>query len=96
VTNTGKKAGTETPQVYLTLPSATGEPGSRLVGFSNVTLKAGESKKVSVTIDRSSADKPLSYWDSTAHAWATAPGTYGVTVGGSSQGTLTASFTVAP
>lgn len=95
VKNTGSKTGTESPQVYLTLPAATGEPGSRLVGFTQVTLKAGESKKVSVTIDPSSADEPLSYWDSTAHAWATAPGSYGVTVGGSSQGTLSASFTVA-
>lgn len=95
VQNTGSTTGTETPQVYLRLPASTGEPGSRLVAFSQVTLKAGESQKVTLTIDPTSADMPLSYWDTTTHGWAIAPGTYGVTVGGSSQATLGASFTVA-
>jgi beta-glucosidase len=92
--NTGSTTGTETPQVYLTLPSSTGEPGSRLVSFSQVTLRAGESQRVTAVIDPASSDKPLSYWDTTAHAWATAPGSYSVAVGGSASATLSAAFTI--
>ena len=85
VTNTGTVTGTETPQVYLTLPSATGEPGKRLVGFDQVTVKAGRSVRVTVTIDPQSPDHPLSYWDTTSHAWKTLSGSYGVQVGSSSR-----------
>jgi beta-glucosidase len=85
VTNTGPVAGTETPQVYVTLPASTGEPGKRLVGFDRVTLRPGKTAHVQVTIDPTTVDHPLSYWDSTAHAWATAPGGYGVSIGSSSR-----------
>ncbi|WP_100059429.1 glycoside hydrolase family 3 C-terminal domain-containing protein [Leifsonia xyli] len=95
VTNTGKTTGTTTPQVYLTLPASTGEPGSRLVSFEPVTLRGGESKRVTVTIDPTSVDKPLSYYSTAANAWTTAPGTYRVTVGDSSKASLAATFTVA-
>jgi len=95
VTNTGKTTGTTTPQVYLTLPASTGEPGSRLVSFEPVTLRGGESKRVTVTIDPTSVDKPLSYYSTAANAWTTAPGTYRVTAGDSSKASLAATFTVA-
>lgn len=95
VKNTGTKAGSTPAQVYLTLPSSTGEPGQRLVGFDSVPLSPGASKKVSVVIDPSAANEPLSYWNTTSHAWETAPGTYGVHVGDSSTASLSASFTVA-
>jgi beta-glucosidase len=85
VTNTGAVTGTETPQVYLTLPTATGEPGKRLVGFDKVTLRPGRTGHVRVTIDPRSPDHPLSYWDTATHAWVTAPGDYGVRVGSSSR-----------
>ncbi len=95
VTNTGKSTGTTTPQVYLTLPASTGEPGSRLVSFEPVTLRAGESKRVTVAIDPTSVDKPLSYYSTAANAWTTDPGTYRVAVGDSSTASLAATFTVA-
>jgi beta-glucosidase len=96
VRNDGTRAGTETPQVYLTLPAATGEPGRRLVGFAQVTLRPGQAERVQITIDPGSADHPLSYWDTTSHTWATAPGTYGVQVGSSSQNLpLSGSFRIA-
>jgi beta-glucosidase len=95
VRNTGAQAGTETPQLYLTLPSATGEPGKRLVGFEQVTLKPGKSTRVQVTIDPGTPDHPLSYWDTSSHTWVTAPGAYGVQVGSSSRTLpLTGSFQV--
>jgi beta-glucosidase len=85
VRNNGTRSGTETPQVYLTLPDTTNEPGQRLVGFDQVTLAPGHAERVSIKIAPSAADHPLSYWDTTSHAWETAPGTYEVHVGGSSQ-----------
>ena len=85
VTNTGRVAGTETAQAYLTLPAATGEPGRRLVCFGQVALRPGESRTVTFRVDARSADHPLSYWSTTAHAWAVAPGTYRLAVGPSSQ-----------
>ena len=52
VKNTGKRAGTETAQVYASLPDAAGEPPKRLVGWTRVELGAGESKQVSVPVSR--------------------------------------------
>jgi len=85
VTNTGSQEGTDTPQVYLTLPSSTGEPGSRLVAFGQVDLKPGQSRQMDLPIDAGSAQHPLSYWDTTGHDWATAAGTYLVEVSTSAE-----------
>ena len=63
VRNNGPVAGTDTPQAYLPLPAATGEPGRRLAGFDQVTLRPGQARWVSSTIDPGSATHPLSYWD---------------------------------
>ena len=96
VRNTGTRTGTATPQLYVTLPPTTGEPGKRLVGFDRVTLRAGQSTRVQLTVDASSADHPLSFWNTAAHAWDTASGTYAVQVGASSRDLpLTSSFTIA-
>lgn len=94
VKNTSDTAGSTTPQVYLTLPASTGEPGDRLVSFDTVTLRAGESTKITVTIDPASVDRPLSYYSTAANAWVTDPGTYGIAVGDSSKASLAATFTV--
>ncbi len=83
--NDGSRTGTDTPQVYLTLPAATGEPGRRLVGFGQVTLRPGQVRRVSVTIDPGSAQHPLSYWSTASHSWATLPGQYQVSAGSSAQ-----------
>lgn len=95
VANTGSQPGQATPQVYLTLPASTGEPGQRLVAFSKVSLKPGQSATVTETIDPTDASEPLSYWSTTDHSWATAPGIYGVAVGSdSSTAALSGSFAV--
>jgi beta-glucosidase len=82
VTNTGTRGGTDTPQVYLSFPPAAGEPPKRLVGWQRVTLAAGESRTVSVTVDPASSAHPLSIWDPhpPAGAWRTVRGPYTVTV----------------
>ena len=81
VKNTGSRAGAEIAQVYASLPASAGEPPKRLVGWSKVELKPGESKRVELSID----PKYLSIFDDTANSWKLVPGTYSFMVGGSSQ-----------
>jgi beta-glucosidase len=79
--NTGKRSGSEIAQVYASLPDSTGEPPKRLVGWTRVELKAGESKQVTVPLGR---DR-LSIFDEAADSWRLVPGSYTIRVGGSSQ-----------
>jgi beta-glucosidase len=79
--NTGSRAGAEIAEVYAALPASAGEPPKRLVGWSKVNLKAGESKEVTVTVD----SKYLSIFDEATDAWKLVPGIYSFMVGGSSQ-----------
>ncbi|WP_232549962.1 beta-glucosidase family protein [Propioniciclava soli] len=86
VTNRGKVAGTEIPQVYLTLPNGAHEPGKRLVGFDRITLAAGQSKQVELMIDSTDANHPFSVWETKGRVgWRTYNGKYGVSVGSSSR-----------
>ncbi|WP_345800475.1 glycoside hydrolase family 3 C-terminal domain-containing protein [Microbacterium sp. AZCO] len=96
ITNTGTRAGSETAQAYLTLPSSTGTPGSRLIGWKSVTLAPGEHANVTITLSpQDLADLHLlQYWDVAAKGWQTAKGTYGVAVGGSSQAPVATQFTI--
>jgi beta-glucosidase len=81
VKNTGSRTGGEIAEVYAALPADAGEPPKRLVGWSKVWLKAGESKDVSVSVD----PKYLSIYDEAASGWKLVPGAYTFMVGGSSQ-----------
>ena len=89
--NAGTRDGSEIAQVYARRP---GDPAGvrRLVGFTKLALKAGESKSVTVPID----PLYLSSFDATLHRWIELPGTYAVMVGGASRGDLlTGSFSLA-
>lgn len=81
VTNTGNRAGSEIAEVYAALPDNANEPPKRLVGWSKITLGAGESKTVTVDVDR----KYLSIFNVERDAWQLLPGVYTFMVGGSSQ-----------
>ena len=95
VQNTGKVAGAEVPQVYLGLPANANQPPKRLAGFEKIWLKPGEKKHVTITIDPSATNHPLSIWDADTDAWKTLDGSYKVYVGNSSDKiTLTDSITV--
>ncbi|WP_051707065.1 MULTISPECIES: beta-glucosidase [unclassified Streptomyces] len=96
VTNTGKRTGTEVPQVYLRLPDAAGEPSPRLVSWDRVTLKPGESRTVTVRLTgRAVADRHLTqYWDTGRNAWRTPSGRFTALVGPSSDTVLQQSFTL--
>jgi beta-glucosidase len=83
ITNSGSRAGSEAPQLYLRLPSLPGvpEPPAQLKGFHKVALQPGQSVRVSFPIE----GRALSYWDTSAGGWRVAPGCYGVMVGSSSR-----------
>lgn len=81
IKNTGSRTGTEIAQVYLSLPSSTGEPPKRLVGWERVTLAPGRSRTVHVEIDPDSPDHPFSYWSTRRGDWHIPPGFFKVSVG---------------
>ena len=81
VKNTGSRAGTEIAELYCSLPEAAGEPPKRLVGWSRIELGPGESKQVTVAVNR---DR-LSIYDEGSDGWKLVPGSYTLMVGGSSQ-----------
>jgi beta-glucosidase len=82
VANTGHRAGAEVAQVYVSDPSATvPRPERELKGFVRVVLKPGESRHLSVRLDRRS----LAYWDVDSHGWKVDPGKFVVRVGGSAE-----------
>ena len=81
IKNTGKRDGAEVAEVYASLPASAAEPPKRLVGFSKVPLKAGESKEVTVEVN----PKYLSIFNVEQNGWQLLPGEYTFMVGGSSQ-----------
>ncbi|MGA9063021.1 MAG: glycoside hydrolase family 3 C-terminal domain-containing protein [Terracidiphilus sp.] len=81
VTNTGNRAGAEVVQVYVADPPANGEPPHQLRAFAKVQLKPGETKPVSLMLDRQS----FSTYDPATHHWTIRPGTYEILVGTSSR-----------
>ncbi|MCL2735802.1 MAG: glycoside hydrolase family 3 C-terminal domain-containing protein [Propionibacteriaceae bacterium] len=85
VTNTGAVAGSEIPQVYLTLPASSDTPGKRLVAFDRIDLAPGQTTHVTEVIDSTTADHPMSVWDEASGQWVLVPGNYGVSVGASSR-----------
>jgi beta-glucosidase len=82
LTNTGSRTGTEVAQVYVgRLPTSLPTPVKQLAGVARVTLRPGESRTVTVSLDRQS----LSYWDSQADRWVTPGGKVSVLLGSSSR-----------
>ncbi len=81
VKNTGRRAGSEIAEVYVSLPQEAGEPPKRLVGWAKVPLNAGESKETTIAID----NRYLSIYDESIQGWKLVPGTYTFMVGGSSE-----------
>jgi beta-glucosidase len=83
VRNTGKRAGAEVAQVYVSLPPGAGEPPRRLVGWEKVNLAPGEIKPVTLTVD----SRQLSIFNVDKNDWELVPGDYRIYVGGSSRNT---------
>ncbi len=82
VTNTGGRAGKEVVQLYLRdAESRLVRPGKELKGFAKVALAPGETKTVTLTVDR----EALAYWDDARQSWVAEAGEFEALVGTSSQ-----------
>ena len=92
VQNVGQRSGAEVSELYVGNPSATvPRPEKELKGFERVMLEPGETKDVSITLDRRS----LAYWSVESGDWKVDPGKFVVYVGDSSEHLpLRAEFTV--
>jgi beta-glucosidase len=90
VTNTGKRAGAEVVQAYLSLPPSANaigakQPPKRLVGFQRIELAPGASGDVSIVIDPAASNHPLSVWNEAERSWVVPSGQSKVWVGRSSS-----------
>lgn len=73
VTNTGDRAGIETPQLYVT--PAGGGP-RRLAGWARVDLQPGETRRVTITAE----PRIIAEYDVALPGWRIAPGPYRIAV----------------
>jgi len=82
VRNIGDRAGAEVAQLYVkeTRP-AIERPVRELKGFEKVFLSPGESKVITIKLDR----KSFAYFDPGADDWKTDPGEYEISIGASSR-----------
>jgi len=81
VKNTGSREGSEIVQLYISdLKSSLPRPIKELKGFEKISLKAGEEKTVTFTIDKTA----LSFFDDKKHDWVAEPGAFEAIVGASS------------
>jgi beta-glucosidase len=82
VTNTGDRVGEEIVQLYVGYTnSRVDRPVKELKGFARVTLEAGTTKTVTISVDP--AD--LAYYDVATKSWIVEPIEYTIFVGGSSR-----------
>jgi beta-glucosidase len=82
VKNTGKVAGKEVVQLYVSdLKSSLPRPPKELKGFAKVSLEPEQSETVTFTLD----ERALSFYDPHMHAWVAEPGEFRVLTGSSSR-----------
>lgn len=82
ITNTGKRAGAEIAQVYVSDTHAkVPRPVKELKGFAKVSLAPGKTQTVTVKLDR----RAFSYYDVNTKQWVAAPGEFQILVGSSSK-----------
>ena len=81
VKNTGRRAGTETVQVYIKRLNDAGAPIKGLKGFQKLTLKAGETRTASITLD----GEAFEYYNEMIDELTVHPGNYKILYGTSSR-----------
>lgn len=82
VTNCGDRAGAEVVQLYISRKdSPVQSPVKELKGFSKVWLEPGETKEVSISVDKDD----LSRFDAEKHCWTADRGEYTAQIGASSD-----------
>jgi beta-glucosidase len=80
VTNTGNRPGVDVAELYVSPPASPVErPVRELAGFARVALDPGQTRQVTIAVDRRS----LAYWGE--GGWVVTPGAYRVAVGASSR-----------
>jgi beta-glucosidase len=80
ITNKGTVSGREIAQVYIAAPqSSVPRPVKELKGFSKVFLRPGESKEVTIGLERDA----ISYYDDRQMAWVVEKGIFEVLVAAS-------------
>lgn len=82
VTNTGDRAGKEVVQLYVSdLTGAVRRPVKELKGYEKVSLEPGETKTVTMTLDKRS----FAWYSTDLHDWYAASGEYEILIGASSR-----------
>jgi beta-glucosidase len=81
VTNTGARVGAATPQIYVGVHPPGEPPHKRLGGWSKLTLRPGERRRVTVHVPA----RMLAAWDEPAHDWRLAAGDYPVLLAAASD-----------
>lgn len=82
VKNTGSREGEEVVQLYISdLKSSVPRPVKELKGFEKISLKPGEQKTVSFTVDSTA----LSFFDAAKHEWVAEPGDFAALIGSASD-----------
>ena len=85
ITNSGKKAGAEVVQVYVSdLESSIVRPVKELKGFEKVFLQPGESKKVIISL----SEDAFKFYDINTKSWVLENGEFEILVGNSSANIL--------
>ncbi len=80
VTNTGRRDGTETVQLYIRNPQNADGPLKTLRGFARVSLKAGQTATATISLSRESFE----FWDAETNTMRTRGGQYELLYGTSS------------
>lgn len=82
VTNTGKRAGAEVVEIYVSEESPkVDRPVQELKGFQRVEIPPGETRRVAFSLDKSA----FAYYDVGAHDWTADAGKFEIRVGASSR-----------
>jgi beta-glucosidase len=82
VKNTGKTAGAEVAEVYVADRTKSAiRPEKELKNFGKVYLEPGESKDMTLTLDKRS----FAWYNTDIHGWYAATGDYGILIGSSSR-----------
>lgn len=92
VTNTGKRSGKETVQLYIgAVKPSTDRPAKELKQFSKISLDAGQTRTVTFTL----TPEMLAYYDTPSHRFVSKAGRYKIYIGASSvdiRSTVTISY----
>ena len=93
VTNTGKLAGDQVVELYTHQRSGSASrPVRELKGFERISLAAGETRTVSLTLNT----EELAFWSPQTHQRAIEPGAFDLWVGADETATGHTTFTVTP